>query len=1385
MKPRKPQKLQPKQAPCRARKGDYEPPCETYNVAHTQMVKQMRRLQALTRRMQKWEHQFTPQHVENQNWSEWFAILFADAFRPSFPLWCLQWNLVDHWYHDLPPVWWLRDLCKALHLTIDGIIRRAAEFRRRHFRFKVDVDQLHFGGAIVAAAVKHGSKPRPVAFQVEDSCQATLTRSAGKCKPTVTIPRCNLDVTKPAQINGSEVKLSPLSEPDTFSLNTLPSGVGAHFEITQKTMSNSPDRVAAAFFEFWAPFWLRDDEHAISSVEPWETFLGFVRSTPQLDVECDDSPHTLAEWTFAISKTKPETSRGSCGFSQPEFKAMHPRLLTAFIDVINKLGQLGFPEWLMMAFVYLVPKTSQAVEIAAMRPITVFSLTFRLWSKVVVRRLMLQWKRSLPAAIVGGVSGRSCSQLSLSNSLKVERKLQVGCEAGGFSLDIEKCFNGFGRVPLVELLRYHGMGTTASTAWLHSLQRMSRCAVLLDSVSEAQYASTGLAEGDPLSVCGMIAVGLTWYRLIVIHADADPTVFADDWNWSASQPSQHVRALKLTIQFLQSLRLNLDPKKSWCWGTSPAARKAWLDINNEVVGSPMYFRIAHAEKVLGVFMHFAKTTHHGCLGVRLDEGIKRLERLSRLALPLKQAARAIQSTIWPMTLFGCDIVYVGKRHFSRLRSIAAGALLKKTGNTNVHLAFSALTTHVDDPFLYALLKSLCIWRRLLTTDETQRDIYLNALIASSDNPNHAHGPAGALKCYLACVGWSIDEHGDIIDHLHRCFSLISTPTGVILSRIRDAWDAVVTDTIRTRHGYENWPEFDLKASANLKLPEDNRQAANTANLRCVGALFGNQREQWQDSDVWDFRKCPLCGESDSRAHFPYNCTAIADLRAEFDRTIQIAVLEFPHCCLIPVVHKHPKLQVVTYLHSQREMPAPFDLCDFGDFSDCTPHFFTDGSAAFPKMGGHLAGWSIVLDTLHDDAERAAAVQALHSYDTDPTSLMPIQVSLVAGVQTINRAEIQAIYQIFRSCNHAVIYTDSQWSIDRVIEIQENPDPACYTSCEHSDILVAICHLAMVKPLSEFRLVKIKSHQNIAQLDSWRDIYAALGNRFADKMAKRAVSRDASPLHTLCWQIAEWYTQQTAILRDLQIFLATAEAKRLDAFDHGTNAQRFEREGRFSVEHAIIWDPPLVLSPSPSTVPDFLLECFTPSPGSLKLFLEWAALLRWPSADDFSGGISWYELLVNFVYTTGCRIPAILERGQSLPAYRDHAVHFDACLQHQTVWDHVRFLEACVNFVKRFTGIEIFPLEGVGKKRWYLGMYGYQSKISGVGRRPALPCQLEHVAYLKTLVSASELAIPTACIDSPVASRMVLDLDLLPHKVRCQKYRALLYRVRTRGLVDIT
>jgi ribonuclease HI len=1380
---RVPQKSALKMSPCPARNGSYEPPCEVFWVRNLQLVKQVRRIEALVCRMKK-HGNLVDGPIATQNLREWIAICRAKGFKPSFQKWAFRHNLVHSWFtHGCPTLEWLQALLQALRICADWSSRREQRVRSSQFQHFVDLDLLHFGGSLANATIKPPRCDSPHCFEIKIKFDAKLSRNTGKRKPSLCLE--NLDMLRlhePLLVFGTPCNIVRKHSNGCVEVDSLPPLLSSHFQAWQSQISSDPDEVAKAFFEFWAPFWLRDKDDELVDPKSWSEFLTLLEKIPALHTPDISGNQTLAEWRFAIKSTKHETARGVCGLSQPELAAMDDTLLQYIVSSFNAAKNHGLPAWLMLAKVFLVPKTAEARTFDQMRPITVFALVFRIWTKVAARRLLLQWKLTLPKNVVGALPGRSCTNLTLDTGLKIERFLRLGTDAGGFNLDISKCFNRFGRMPIALFLRKNGFDQQSCDMWISSIGRMTRSACILGSVSEPVQATTGLAEGDPLSVCGMILVGYGWHFL-VSETGAVTAVFADDWSWMATEVSVHIAAMKVTQQYLLSLKLVSDPAKCWCWGTTKKARLAWAKINEAVVGSPRHFAVSIAERELGVFMHFSKVTHLGCQRDRIDAALAKLQRLSRLNVGIKDKAKLIQSSIWPTAFFGVESVYIGQKHFNALRSAATQVLTIKTRATSTWLCLSVSHAHVEDPFFFAVLKVLRAWKRLMSCDLDNVACLQHVLAQASTDPHKAYGPAASLRCYLDVLGWSVDGDGAIVDHFNQAFHLPFVSRQWLQTRLWSAWDCVVSQTICKRSGMEDWPEVDLQCTRRVPLPTEQRDAAVLLIQRSLGTLFATQRDHWRNEDYPEETVCPLCGGPDDRAHFPMLCDALSQLREEHAVVLEHVKDKFPHMCFLPVIYKHPKVQLLQSILKTWELPPPSNLAEFGrdERSTSVPCFYTDGSCPFPKLpGGSLAAWSVVWDSFDNDCDRSH-VASLVKFGSDiPESFVPLQASLVNGPQTVNRAELTAIIQIIRSVDCAIIFSDSEWGILAFTKVRDEPWPEAHADELNADLLLTLCELAATKDLMQFDLRKVKSHLTNTDAADDLHLYHILGNRLADQVAVKASQPSRSPLHAACWEVANWYTEQMQALTDMTPFLAQTYINRLDAFQHGGKSQTNERKGRFRAEHISTWDVPA--EPCVAMVqPDSeVLKAFLPGASVLMCILRWSATLRWPLNDDSSGGISTYELAAHFVGVTGCAVPR-RSSGKFHSKFLDPMLVAEADLLPLTQWDVVRVLDMAVTFCRKYLRIDIFPKE-LYTKRLFLSIFGYKKTIAGYSRRPVLPFQQLHSETLKQMVGNDSLATPKPYVMTHSGMRETNELDLVPHEVRVLQAKRLDHRLRKLGHV---
>ena len=419
---------------------------------------------------------------------------------------------------------------------------------------------------------------------INHSHDAVLLRNSSKGNAQVRISSAHeVEPSLPLHANGEDVSILEAND-DVFTLGSLPPRVGNLIHFHQKRPVHNPDDMHREFFDYWAPFWLRDQGESQIDVNAWPEFLELATSAGFHVGHSDHKPTTVCEWKTAIKATKPSTARGACGFSQPELLSLSDCLLRNLVMLFEKATICGLPDWLLVARVALIPKSEDASTVGQMRPITIFALVFRVWSKIVARRLLLSWSYSLPPTVTAGLPRRSCVHLAFRNAIVVEKFQIARTSIGGYVLDITKCFNGFPRAPLIWLLVSQGLTEKEASLWALSMVNVTRVVQMADSYSTPVRASTGMAEGGPIAVCGMAQVAHLWHSLLQ-PCGAEPSSFADNWSWVAASSQQHLEALRTTHRLLSVLKLSSDPSKCWAWGTDVAARKAWC------VKSPHWFLV--------------------------------------------------------------------------------------------------------------------------------------------------------------------------------------------------------------------------------------------------------------------------------------------------------------------------------------------------------------------------------------------------------------------------------------------------------------------------------------------------------------------------------------------------------------------------------------------------------------------------------------------------------------------------------------------------------------------------------------------------------------------------------------------------------------------------
>eukprot|EP00438_Fugacium_kawagutii_P020678 Skav217601 [mRNA] locus=scaffold3512:230842:232485:- [translate_table: standard] len=500
---------------------------------------------------------------------------------------------------------------------------------------------------------------------------------------------------------------------------------------------------------------------------------------------------------------------------------------------------------------------------------------------------------------------------------------------------------------------------------------------------------------------------------------------------------------------------------------------------------------------------------------------------------------------------------------------------------------------------------------------------------------------------------------------------------------------------------------------------------------------------WSKRDDYGDDTCPLCGGEDDRAHFPMQCPALLDLRAEYANLLEATCSHHPHSIFLPVVYRHPQHDMLEVMNRHREMPTPFSLTEMGFSINWKPTFYTDGACAFPTLpGGFLSAYSVVFDSIPPGTQQAELACAFRNSHQLPPTLIPVLVAQPQGPQTINRAEFSAILMVIASVDEATIVTDSQWSIDTFSMVRQLPHAPSHVSRENFDLIQLLCQYAMSKDLSRFTLEKIRSHQEDDDVPGDWDLYHVLGNRLADNLAGRGINPNTSDFNKNVWGIANWYLDQVSTLQCLEPFLIRANQLRLDARELAINSAKQRMKPQvFDVNAMLAWAPAGRSCVSDQPTDDDILRGFMPGAGTFEALRKWASTLQWPESDTESSGISVYELACHFIGTTAHSMPRIVDRSTNPMQYQYLNSDPSAALLPYSVWDVVRIIEGAITFAKKFAHIDLVP-SGIDKaQKPFLSLFGHKKVLAGYLVRPFLPHTVEHVRVMQLLVRDGILGMP--------------------------------------------
>ena len=1342
-------------------KGDkfhgYNPPVECFSINNHHKTRQVRRLksyQTARRSILSKGEIFDANHTQwGQLVKEWQVICNARGYGRAWFRWILAFEPVQ----QVPvynPSMDLIELCVEItKCDCDASCRQELAQRQKRFAYAVHIDNTENFGTMTYKYMKNLASPKLEEVPYVISQTATLCRSTkGHQQLRIENPVSFL-CEQQAMFGNAKILL--LKQQDCYLTFQILEGVApAKGLLEQRRITTTAPELFREFENYWRPFWMRDTQHEQWEPEAWECFFDELNNCPIPEMNVPIVLNDLTIWKKAIKKLKARKAEGVCGWRHEELQKLPDEAIEHLMRVFNKLWEFGLTQKMMRARTILLSKVSEPTSISHGRPITILSVLYRLASKIVFEQVVAYWHLHLPPHISGGLPTRGVRDLVLMQACEIETAVDLKQSLCGSALDLSKAFNLVPRFPASKLLERMGIAKHILIFWELSLSRMSRLPFAFGQLGDPIPSNTGVPEGDAWSVLCMISIStMFYYRLSSIYTT--PFAYADNWSWLTRSAKEQLKNWVIILNLVAALRMKIDVAKSWVWGSNSKIRD---EMGNPAILFPnqdVTIEIKSHVKDLGEIQQYDKHKFSAPIITRIKDACQRLERLQSLHLPIQTKALRIQTSVWPYGLHGADLHYICPRHIAKLRRSATTAFVGNKTFANAWLAMLVLSRFIVDPLLFVVMSAFRLIRRMVTY-HPQLIVSLVKRIAHFQG-KITYGPASSIKRYLTFLGWNLSEDGYLTgpgwDGSLNC---LQAPISEINSAMHSAWGYFVMTQIQHRKGIGD-KLFETHLTRNIfSSLKDADQAILALNL-----LGGFQTET--NKAKWDKEhtpKCPLCEQNDTQQHRFLECQKFSELRTHHVEAVNLLQqnMDWTHHPILTVIPGIQQLQDIL-----RRIPPP-ELIPVVPHGRTHHRYFTDGSCENPTQPLiRRSSWAVIQDLTEDIDMRMELASCISPTSLDTPYLKCLQTGLTHGNQTVARAELIAVTQ---ACQHAVdspncrsaeFVVDAQYVINVINLVQNDHTLIPWHKVKNCDIVQRLCGLWKQK---DFKVTKIKSHQHFLLCEDKIIRWNILGNYYADRAAGQALQHVPIVVKNLVSCLMNRLELQQKGLFLVYQYICALNRARSDCLTltenmhHRDNATQSPDQAMGERALPFMINYTLEHSFNP-VVGDITLEQVNANLQGAKLahcVWEWAKTLQWPSENCehppmASWGITWFELMINFIVLTG-EFPPIKVSGHgssvTFVPYKDSESMMQ--LSSRRMASHLCLaFQNLVQCVQSLTGIKIIPSIPRKKSASMLRL-GFQGLIlTSFPLRPVLRRAQETMAfvfsYITKLDGAKILKLP--------------------------------------------
>lgn len=562
--------MQPTTAPIKPnRRGDVQSALDVSSLQHSRWTKQLRRLQHLTRCTYENDQSIT---LLEHKISLWRKIRNAVGFHSGFPMW---WAKQPKQFFSTP------DVLPKTTPTTDQAQAIYLEFMTHYRVLEASLTQAKVNHAIQRRAQDPNLIYRDVRREPAEPVQTLAVQHTMEVSQihnhdqgtVITFTEPIPDGFDALQINAVPVQVDQMSTTTVHLSNTT---VTSDDQITVSKLEGDVKTIIQHFNSEWAPRW---NKPAHDMPGKWDTIVAFMQAAvPKQQAEFPAI--TIDSWRKEVKRKKKSAAIGPDGISRDDLINIPD--VVVFSDLLDLITSVEngalWPSQVMTGVVASLAKVPDATTTNQFRPITIFSLVYRIWSSIRSKQCLRYLLQLVPHTLLGNMPKRSPKQMWYRIQEIVEFSHAIEAEAAGAVIDITKCFNALPRLPLLEIAEHIGLPQCVLRLWRTALCMFQRRFQVRGATGEALPSNCGFPEGCGLSTVAMAACNLTC-ELWMFYKNPSIRVwsFVDNIETLTNSAEEACDSLELLSQFCELLDLQVDHAKSYCWANTAEGRKVIRD----------------------------------------------------------------------------------------------------------------------------------------------------------------------------------------------------------------------------------------------------------------------------------------------------------------------------------------------------------------------------------------------------------------------------------------------------------------------------------------------------------------------------------------------------------------------------------------------------------------------------------------------------------------------------------------------------------------------------------------------------------------------------------------------------------------------------------------